>query len=154
MTIRPTFFALAATIILVACSEQEPRNDANGDQAIAAPEAAGPTETSLATGESMAIDAASSPPLGKTERQASWSEDPDWSNRYSPDVTYYNRTAVALPIYSEPDKNTARVLGRHEPGSAGTIVSCAKGIDWCKLDFAGADPTGWVEMDTMTGEAS
>lgn len=157
---------LAATSLIAvsACTSEadgEPDGEARAAQsASATPSASASVETGATTPVASATETTSAtasapePRVATATSGATWREDPNWRDTRAAEIFYYNRTAVRLPIYSEPDKETAQVLGFHEPNSVGQIVVCANLPNWCKLDFAGPEPTGWVEMDTMTGEAT
>lgn len=69
----------------------------------------------------------------------------DWTTRYAPDALYQNRSNVAVPVYSAPDKTSAPV-GSVWPNEGGFIQTCNATADWCKIPFGNAGQAGWVDM--------
>ena len=76
--------------------------------------------------------------------------DPNWTNRYSPEIPYYNRTNTPIPITMGASPRTAFV-GHLEPGEGGYIQTCAENSSYCQLQLFNNRLTGYVNMDLLEG---
>ncbi|WP_298967079.1 hypothetical protein [uncultured Roseibium sp.] len=79
------------------------------------------------------------PPIPETQI------DPNWTNRYSPDVPYYNISGSDKPAFGGADPQTA-LVGQVRPNDGGFVKECAINSTFCKITFGGNGQEGWVNM--------
>lgn len=72
--------------------------------------------------------------------------DPDWQDRYTPDVPFVNITDAQVPIYSSPTATV--VTGLLQPTEGGRVDGCVLDRPVCRLIYKG-DGSGWVNMSAM-----
>jgi uncharacterized protein YceK len=71
-----------------------------------------------------------------------------WESNVARDIPYFNMSTAAIPIYSEPERETE--IGSLAPGTGGYIETCSDAMPMCKVAYADA-ASGWVRMDHMGG---
>ena len=162
MKSRHLFFPILAATGLAACSPEVSQDEAvdpeGTETGIAEAEAstAGPAspeadatqavETSEAAPNPYASGRPGQPAIPETV------EDPNWTNRYSPDVPYYNRSDRPIPATMGASPRTA-LVGQVMPNDGGFIQTCELNSSYCKITFGGNGKAGYVNMDLLSGEA-
>ncbi|MEL7445252.1 MAG: hypothetical protein AAGK02_05490 [Pseudomonadota bacterium] len=156
---KKAIFAGGAALLIAACTptEEESAVGTGPENTEATAEPAGQTsaqadaegpETAAKDSDEEAADAqvtSASVPAAP--------EDPDWGNRYAGEIPYYNTSGSAVPAYAEATPD-AEVVAQVDPMGGGFIETCAKGLDWCKIEVAETGDKVWVDMKDFGGFAS
>lgn len=81
------------------------------------------------------------------------SEKADWTERFSPDIPYYNYSGNAIDIRIGPGAD-AKVKDKLAANDGGFIENCGPQLLYCEISYGGWGATGWVDMSKMGGNAS